>query len=235
MRAFSRAVAFLLSASVLLLSGAGYKAVDDHVICKADCVSNKIALTFDDGPHPVYTQEILDILSEYGIRATFFIIGKNAEQYPDLVIDELSSGHELGSHTYSHRFINRLCRTEINEELTKNEKVIGDICDYKFKYMRPPGGICKDALRSISEELSYDIVLWSVDTRDWTRLDPTRIAANVSSSVSGGDIILMHDYVAGGPSTTPAALRLLIPDLLERGFEFVTLSELIDGSKQENE
>ena len=199
-------------------------------VCRVGCCGKKIALTFDDGPHPVYTREILDILSEYGVRATFFIVGKNAEEYPDLIIDEIADGHELGSHTYSHKYINRLSDEEITDELSENEEVISAICDYRFKNIRPPGGIYSDYLEKAAQEFSYNVVLWSVDTRDWTRPDPERIVRAVESNVKDGDIILMHDYVAGGASSTPAALRRIIPDLLERGFEFVTVSELLASS-----
>ena len=206
------------------------RAYSTEAVCRVDCSGKKIALTFDDGPHPVYTREILDILSEYGVSATFFIVGKNAEKYPDLIIDEIADGHELGSHTYSHRFMNKLCEVEINDEISENEEVISAICDYRFKNIRPPGGIYADSLERAAEEFSYNIVLWSVDTRDWTRPDPERIVMTVESQVTDGDIILMHDYVAGGASSTPAALRRIIPDLLERGFEFVTVSELLASS-----
>ena len=196
-------------------------------VCRVGCGDKRIALTFDDGPHPVYTPEILGILSEYGVKATFFVVGTNAELYPDIIIDEISCGHEIGNHTYSHEYLCDLTATEIKEQLERNEKTISDICDYKFKLLRPPGGIICDSLKSISESLSYKVVLWSVDTRDWTVPEPERIINNVKNNVKGGDVILMHDYVCGERSSTAVALRSVIPYLLDEGYEFVTVSELI--------
>ena len=226
-----RALIFILLFSFVIHLCVPSRAYFTGAICRVECDDKKIALTFDDGPHPVYTREILDILSEYGVRATFFIVGKNAEEYPDLIIDEIADGHELGSHTYSHKFMKGLSDNEITNELTENEEVISTICDYRFKSIRPPGGIYSDCLERAAEEFSYNVVLWSVDTRDWTRPDPERIVLAVESNVKDGDIILMHDYVSGGASSTPAALRRIIPDLLERGFEFVTVSELLASSQ----
>ncbi len=223
MKRYSEAILSVICALFLSVT---CSASEGGALCRAECKEKKIALTFDDGPHPVYTPEILEILSEYRVRATFFVVGENAEKYPDIIIDEIAGGHEIGNHTYSHAFINKLSVDETAAELEKNESVINAICERKIRYVRPPGGIYGDPFLRICEDFGYTVVLWSVDTRDWKRPGAAYIEDTVNSEVGPGDIILMHDYVAGGPSSTPEALRSLIPSLLGQGYEFVTLDEL---------
>ena len=156
-------------------------------------------------------------------------------KYPDLIIDEIAEGHEIGTHTYSHAFVNKLNENQIEYEIKENERILKENCDYKIKYIRPPGGILTDSFIKICDEFGYSTVLWSVDTRDWARPDASNIESVVLSTVKGGDIILMHDYVAGGPSTTPDALRKIISALLDKRYEFVTLSDLIASDTSSSE
>ena len=188
----------------------------------------RIALTFDDGPHPRYTAEILDILAEYDIPATFFIVGDLARQYPALVLRELSEGHELGSHTWSHPHIRNVTEAALREELAGTEELLLELADYRPQLFRPPEGACDDLVRRVAGVMDYDVVLWTVDTRDWSRPPAAEIVENVLANTREGAIILCHDFV-GGQSSTPAALREFIPALLAAGFEFVTVSELIGG------
>lgn len=193
------------------------------------CQSSKknIALTFDDGPHPVHTPEILDILAEYGIKATFFVIGENATWYGDLVKTEYENGHEIGNHTYSHHMnLKKLSYDGICGEIEDAEEAIYENIEYRTKLLRPPGGIYSDTLLRAAADNDYTIICWSVDTRDWAHTPTDEIVKNVMSSVKEGDIILFHDYVSGN-SPTPDALRQLIPALLDEGYNFVTVSELI--------
>lgn len=188
---------------------------------------NKIALTFDDGPHPMYTPIILDILSEYDVHATFFLIGENAERYPDLVRRILQEGHEIGNHTYLHKNLKENTSGGIYEEIAMAEEVILRIADQKTKLLRPPGGLYDKLVCDTAHRLDYDIILWTVDTLDWKHPTSEEIIEKVESSVQCGDIILCHDFIGGAPSPTPAAIRKIVPDLLGRGFEFVSVSELI--------
>lgn len=189
--------------------------------------SQKIALTFDDGPHPVYTPKILDILNEYGIKATFFIIGQNAEYYPDVLRRIEAEGHEIGNHTYYHRHLNGLSPERIKSDITLCGKAIYDICGYPTTLFRPPEGVLPDSIRGYAEAEDYKVILWSVDTHDWTHRPAAEIFTVVKSKITSGDIILMHDYVTRSP--TPGALRLIIPYLLEGGYRFVTVSELLES------
>lgn len=189
---------------------------------------NRIALTFDDGPHPEYTSEILDILDEYGVKATFFAVGENIERYPELVRRVISSGHEVGNHTWSHKGMKNLSAEQITEEIAKTQEILKVSFNYSPVLFRPPGGgEYKNAL-CIAEEMGCKYVLWSwhTDPKDWQRPSAESIAKAVLSTVTGGDIVLLHDYVSG-VSSTPAALRQIIPSLLAQGYSFVTVSELL--------
>lgn len=199
-----------------------------HVYCRNSAKSGKIALTFDDGPHPRYTEEILNILEEYGIRATFFIIGINAETYPEHLKMIVNSGCEVGNHTYSHARINKMDRVAIQREITQCEETVLRLTGARPCLFRPPEGVMSDALGAVVKEMQYNIVLWSIDTLDWAMNPSEVICQTVTEHLKGGDIILMHDYVSGG-NTTCKALKKMIPLLLSKGYEFVTVSELING------
>ena len=189
--------------------------------------NNQIALTFDDGPHPKYTYEILDVLERYNIKATFFVIGVNAQNYKDALRAISSRGHEIGNHTFSHKCIKDKSAQEISDDIRRCKNIIYSICEKNTVVFRPPGGLMPQL--SVSDEdlfRGYNIIHWSIDTEDWAHRSPEKIAGYVLENIKCGDIILMHDYI-GKNSPTPQALELMIPELLERGFEFVTVSELI--------
>ena len=186
----------------------------------------KVALTFDDGPHYKYTEQILDILKKYGVKATFFVIGVNAEKYPQKVKRISDEGHEIGNHTYSHLNLKELDEKEIRQELIKGERIIEKITAKKTKLLRPPGGTYSDAVVKTASEMGCDVILWSQDTRDWAHTPADKIACGIIDNVKGGDIVLFHDFVS--PDTpTPEALEKIIPQLLKSGYKFVTVSELI--------
>lgn len=197
-----------------------------NVYKKNPQAEKKIALTFDDGPHPIYTGKVLGILKKYGITATFFVIGKNVENYPDAFRELLASGCEIGNHTYSHKNLNEMSREEIIEELEKNERLIWRDGEIKTKLVRPPRGIYNSNLLDVCMERELKIVLWSIDTLDWAHNPSSHIVKQVLGTVSDGDIILMHDYTSG-KNTTLAALDTIIRELLARGYKFVGVSELL--------
>lgn len=189
----------------------------------------KIALTFDDGPHPVYTKRILSILNKYNAKATFFIIGANVQHYGSVLDEIVLNGHELGNHTFSHENIKNKSAESIVSELENCTEVIYKKCGQRTNLFRPPGGIMADICISNTTILSdYKIIYWSIDTRDWEHQSSENIAKNVISKIQPGDIILMHDYI-GKNSPTPAALEIIIPQLQKQGYEFVTVSELLSS------
>ena len=190
---------------------------------------NRIAITFDDGPHPVYTRKILDVLEKYQVKATFFIIGENAEYYKDTLMEIVEKGHELGNHTFSHSIIKDKNVSDIIAEIEDCRNAIYDICGENTVLFRPPGGIMADITAEDGEIFeNYDVILWSIDTMDWAHNEPGKIAEYVINNTKSGDIILMHDYI-GKNSPTPETLEIIIPALIKKGYEFVTVGELISG------
>lgn len=190
---------------------------------KPDC----IALSFDDGPHATLTDEILDILKEYGVKATFFMIGENAAAHPDTVRRVIEEGHEIGNHTYSHKKASTLTSDMLKQELGKSDAFFEEQFSYKPTLFRPPAGdIGEETLETVNE-LGYTCVLWAwrVDTRDWASPSVEQVVSTVTNNVRGGDIILFHDYIVG-KSPTPGALRVLLPYLTEK-YTIVTVSELL--------
>ncbi len=186
----------------------------------------RVALTFDDGPHPRYTPEILDILKEYGVTATFFSVGSNAENYPQLIKRICDEGHELGNHTDNHFHVAKLSREALYKDIESAKSVLERLSGERVRLFRPPEGVCTEDLKSYCEEEGMTILLWSVDTRDWAHTPVTEICENVKNNVKDGSIILMHDFI-GKNSPTPAALRCIIPMLQELGYELVSVSQLL--------
>ena len=187
--------------------------------------TKRIALTFDDGPHPSQTHRILEILDQYQVKATFFMIGVNVQNYPDAAKEVISRGHEVGNHTFSHKRMTTLDEASLAKELSACEDVLEELCEYHPHLFRPPEGVLNAYVKHCSERGDYTLILWSVDTRDWEVKNADVIAERVLSAVQPGDIVLMHDYVAH--SKTPEALEILLPKLLALGYEPVTVSELL--------
>ena len=188
----------------------------------------RVALTFDDGPHPRYTPQILDILSEFGVEATFFVVGSNAEYYPDLVKRELAEGHEIGNHTYHHYHTVNVKADTLQKDIIACHKSLKKISGEDIHLFRPPEGVFNEDIKNLCAKQGYTIVMWSVDTRDWAHTPIGDICKNVMDNVKDGSIILMHDFI-GKNSPTPAVLRRIIPMLQESGYEFVTVSRLLEG------
>ncbi len=190
-----------------------------------------IALTFDDGPHPKYTDEILDVLGKYNVKATFFVIGKNAESYPKKLKRIADEGHEIGNHTYSHVTAGKSSKESFSLELEKTHGIIKKITGKDTVLFRPPTGYCNTTAVKVAAEMNYKIIVWTVDTKDWMHTGRDSIVKNVKSYATGGCIILFHDFISS-PSPTPSALSALIPHLLSEGYRFVTVSELLsyDGA-----
>lgn len=180
----------------------------------------KIALTFDDGPCAGCTDQLLDGLKKRNVKATFFLIGKNAENNPQLVRRIYEEGHLIGNHTYSHVEITKISDEEAIQELQKTDQIIWKITGEHVQYMRPPFGAWQKELESRLEVLP---VLWTVDPLDWTTENVEEIVNKVVTETTENDIILLHDCYK---SSVEAALRI-IDDLQKEGYEFVTVDQLL--------
>ena len=226
---FTRLSAACLALWLALLSTLTVKAAPKIVYKHVGSNEGKrIALTFDDGPHPRYTPQILDILAEFGVEATFFVVGTNAETYPDLIRRELAEGHEVGNHTYNHYHTPSMSAEVLQRDVCKCNDVLEKIMGERPRLFRPPEGVCNEAIKSVCSDRGYTIVMWSVDTRDWAHPSVAEICRNIRDNTSDGAIILMHDFI-GKNSPTPEALRRIIPMLQESGYEFVTVSRLLES------
>ena len=187
-----------------------------------------VALTFDDGPHAEYTPKILEILKKYNARATFFVIGKNAKEHPEIVKQSFLEGHEIGNHTYSHPKMNSINSEKVIDEIQKTSQIIEEITGQKPMLFRSPGGYLDDGIINVIEKNDCIPVLWSwrQDTRDWAKPSVESAVNTVLDNLRDGDIILFHDFNTKG-SPTPAALEIILPKLIERGYSLVTVSELM--------
>ena len=229
-----KAICLCLSLSLLLSHLCFTSCYATDIACSGEVYYNnkndqmKIALTFDDGPHPRYTPKILDILDKYGIKATFFVIGENAMYYSDALMQISERGHEIANHTYSHITFSKSNLGKLKGEIERCETEIFKRTQCKTKLFRPPEGMMSQELRSIVGEMEYTVILWDLDTRDWAHTPPGEIAENITKNIRSGDVIQMNDFI-GYNSPTPEALELFIPVLLERGYKFVTVSELIEA------
>lgn len=183
-------------------------------------VKPKIALTFDDGPHPVYTPKLLDGLKERNVKATFFVVGKNIEGREDIIKRMDEEGHLIGNHTYDHVKITGLPEEEACAQITKTSELVKEITGKNTEFVRPPFGAWDKKL-----ECGFEMfpVLWSIDPLDWTTKNVDAVVQKVLSRAEENSIILLHDYY---DSSVEAALKI-VDALLERGFEFVTVDEMI--------
>lgn len=180
----------------------------------------KICLTFDDGPHPYYTEQLLDGLKERGVKATFFVTGEHAEQLPDVIKRMHEEGHIIGNHTYSHIQLKSSNREQFKEELVKTNEIIKGITGEEVTYVRPPYGTWD---KTFEKELNMIPVLWNIDPLDWCSDDAICVAGKVIDKAQENDIILLHDYYE---SSVTAALEI-VDELLEDGFVFVTVEEVL--------
>lgn len=180
----------------------------------------KIALTFDDGPHPFYTEQLLDGLKERGVVVTFFVTGEHASLHPDIIKRMQEEGHLIGNHTYSHIQLRSDNRREFVEELQLTSRVIKEITGEDTLYVRPPYGAWD---KSLEKELNMIPVLWTVDPLDWCSEDVGCIVRRVTDKVGENDIILMHDYY----ETSVTAALEIVDKLSEEGFVFVTVEEIL--------
>lgn len=180
----------------------------------------KIAITFDDGPHPCYTEALLQGLQARGVVATFFVTGAHAEENPDIIKRMMEEGHLIGNHTYNHIQLKSNNRDVFLEELRRTNEIISNITGLEVQYVRPPYGTWD---KTFEKELNMFPVLWTIDPLDWCSSNVACIVNKVVGKVKENDIILMHDEY----DTTVTAALEIIDILLEEGYQFVTVEDIL--------
>ena len=197
-----------------------------------------VALTFDDGPSPIYTPQILALLKQYGARGTFFVIGHKVEQNPGLVQAELKDGNEVGNHSFSHPRMTKENQAAREREL---ERTAVDLdlagCPQDARLFRPPYSAWDDRLKSYMAHTGRRIALWSLDSGDWQGLPAPAIIHNVLDRVKNGAIIIFHDsdeHARADRHPTVEALKTILPALKAQGYRMVTISELVGCKRQNN-
>lgn len=191
----------------------------------------RVALTFDDGPDPRFSNDVLDVLKQYNVPSTFFVLGSKAVANPEIVKRMQNEGHVIGNHTYTHpNLVKESDLGTLEREVTRTEDALNDIIGYRTKLFRPPYGFLYNELVEKLGEMNYYVIAWSVDSLDWQEDPPEVIASNVVDNIHPGAIILMHDGAeSGGDRTnTIESLHQIIPKLQEQGYEFVTVPELLN-------
>lgn len=179
-----------------------------------------VALTYDDGPSQ-YTWEILDVLRQYSSVATFFVLGERVPGHADIVRSAYEMGCEIGNHTYSHQILTKVNVPQIQSQIGATNSAVQNVTGTSPVVMRPPGGGQNATVRGA---VGMPLIMWSIDTLDWKTRNAASTQAAVLGNVRDGDIVLMHDLY----SQTAAASRVIIPELLQRGYQLVTVSELSD-------
>ena len=220
---------------ILCFSAVSYSLTENiqrsPVIWAGSTGNSYVALTFDDGPKPEYCIPILDVLDKYDVKATFFIIGREARWHPDLVHRIVQSGHDLGNHTYSHFRLDSLSREQVYTELKATNEIIFSIIGMRPLYFRPPGGRFNGMVLEEVQKNNMIVINWTLNAGDYTvaskyfkNLKQAKdIESKIVNNCKNGDIILMHN--GGGP--TIESLPNIIIKLKEKGFTFVTVSDLL--------
>src|SRR6266699_4963755 len=183
-----------------------------------------IAVTFDDGPSATLTPKLLDLLAAHHIKATFFVIGENVADHPEIVARAAREGHEIGNHSWSHPNFGKMSDQAVRSQLQRTDDAIKNATGERPTLMRPPyGSITAREKRWIHDEFGYRIILWDVDPYDWKRPGPAVVRNRILKETQPGSIVLSHDIHPGTIEAMPSTL-----DALEaKGFKFVTVSELI--------
>lgn len=206
------------------------KMYTDTFYLKGSANTNKIALTFDDGPNQKYTTQILDVLKQHGVPATFFVLGSKVERHPEILQRIVEEGHVVGNHTWIHPDLSKVTQSSLVSEIQQTEDIIHEVTGVRTGLMRPPYGSLNQEGMEKLRDMNYKVINWSVDSVDWRDQDVDQILINTLPDVRQGGILLFHD--AGGDQQTRAATAAVLPELIYtlkmQGYEFVTVDELLN-------
>jgi len=237
----------LITSIIILVVGSGLAAfsiffdqaviVRKGTIYQVDVPDKVVALTFDDGPSPVWTPQILDELKKAGVKATFFMIGKYVEKHPQIARRVVEEGHDIGNHSYDHRVLIYYKMKTLEREINDAERVIKDITGQTTHYFRPPKAWITYKEKEKIKQMGYKIILWTLNSKDWVTFDDKYMVRFLVHNVRPGDIILFHDgggvfsTEGGDRHETVKTIPQLVEKLREKGYRFVTITELLDMKK----
>jgi len=197
--------------------------------------SKHLALTYDDGPNDPHTLRLLEVLAKHDVRATFFLIGRNVQQRPDIVRDLVKAGHVIANHTFTHPLLIFKPVSEIRKELTDCSKAIQDATGMQVTLFRPPFGGRRPAVLRIARELGLAPVMWNITGYDWNAPPAAEIEKTVSARIRGGNVILLHDgghkQMGADRSQTVKATDRLIERYKQAGYEFKTIPQMLELEK----
>lgn len=196
-------------------------------------IAKPIALTFDDGPWPNTTGQVLDFLKKNNVKATFFVVGRQVQQYPQITKRIVTEGHAIANHTWSHQY-HRYNPVSAANEIDKTAELVYKLTGVKTNLFRPPGGILNNGLAHYAQQKKYAVVMWSADSLDWRYNSPQILRDRILKEASSGGIVLMHDG-GGNRAKTVQALPLVVAELKKRGYKFVTVPELMEMQKKDKE
>lgn len=197
-------------------------------------ISDAVALTFDDGPNPAITPALLDLLEQYGAKATFFVIGSRVRAFPDLASEAVKRGHTMGNHTETHPRLTLCSPQRTREELGRCDEAIGEATGVSVRWMRPPYGYRSPWLDGIARERGEEIVMWNVVARDWATQDTQNIIQRLRGT-RGGDIVLLHDgnhrVFKGERRHVLRALEYWLPRWKDSGIRFLSMDQVQASSE----
>lgn len=212
--------------------------IKGRVLCQVETNEKRLALTFDDGPHPKHTPQLLDILKRKGIPATFFVVGKRIKRFPHILKRIAHAGHEIGNHTFHHLPLPLLPSFAIRRQLADTEKLITGATGLRSTFMRPPSGWFTPRVLDVARAMGYRPVIGTVHPLDSRRPGEATIVERVHGRIQPGAIIILHDggwRLAADRSETVAAADRLTDELLEHGYRFETLSQLAKASSHDSD
>jgi len=194
--------------------------------------SRRVSLTFDDVPDE-FTGKVLDVLKEYNVKATFFVMGYRAEKHPDLIKRMVREGHLIGNHTYNHPLLTKLSMVKFKQQILRTDAILHRIIGYHPKFIRPPYGEINEQQVRWAGNQGYIIVNWNVDSQDWRGLSAQRVMSNILTTTRPGSIILQHaaGNVGGVLNGTLEALPRVIERLKSQRYQFVTLTDMFHVRK----
>ncbi|MFS0784738.1 polysaccharide deacetylase family protein [Bacillus sp. 1P06AnD] len=197
------------------------------VVWEGKTTKKMVALTFDDGPHELYTGQILDILAKHRMKATFFVSGSKIERHPEVLYRVFKEGHEIGNHTYNHIYNKHITSGKLEKELLDTERIIQKVTGQKPTLYRPVGGLFNNRMIETAVKNGYKVVLWSwhQDPKDWRSPGADRIANHIIKNIRPGDIILLHDWRQN--AQTVKAMEKVADFLDQEEYQCVTVSEMI--------